>query len=243
MEIRHVPQKSLKAKNEIHPSCHTESRLFVHGKDLLKIYNEKPGRNKVNTISRLSLIQNDGIVSPLYGVSLYNTKNINGYGMKYYKDFITLRSYLDKQSISFEERRYIAHKLCQIYDFLLENDFCFCDIHGENIIIKGEEIKFLDMDGGLFSSDVTPEEYHKMIYISKKYLAELCLQVLLSTTQIISMCNKDTKIHLLKRANSVQRKFLLHIFEYNMDKDFNPKDYIDEFSESYIRTERRLLKI
>ena len=57
------------------------------------------------------------------------------------------------------------------------------------------------------------------------------------------MCNKDTKIHLLKRANSVQRKFLLHIFEYNMDEDFNPKDYIDEFSESYIRTERRLLKI
>lgn len=242
MEIRHIPEKSLKAKNEIHPNCHTESRLFVNDKDLLKIYNSKPNRYRANNISRLSQIIHDGVVTPLYGVSLYNEKNLNGYGMRYYKEFITLRSYLSTHSLSFEERNFIAHRLCTIYNFLLENNFCFFDIHGENVIIKGEEVKFIDVDSSTYIDDLDQSDFNQLVYISRQYLSELCLQVLLSTNLVFSALKKEDKMRIFRRANLEQRKFLLHIFDYN-ESEFNPEDYIDFFTEGYAKQERRILKI
>ena len=130
-----------------------ESIRFYNDNELIKLPHKKylkDDRGKI--IEELYNLNNDNIVTPIYGIT--DKKGIIGYSMNYLKDYIDLEHYLSSNETSFEERKHLMIELSKIFDYFDTVNFAYHDLHSNNIMYKDDNIKLIDLDGGVFKGYV-----------------------------------------------------------------------------------------
>ncbi len=227
MNIIQVDTKHLE---EYKPNTHSESKLYLYYGELLKII--LPSiltETRKETIKLLHDINHPNCVTPLYGVSTNWNSDLDGYGMKYY-NYPTLYEFLQINNLSLQEKRKIAHRICAILKDLEKYDYIYSDIHTDNILIQGDDIKLIDMDCGYFKKYVS-ETYDYRLARAKNYLAHICYQILIGLEWDLLYDNRFMrKRMLLDVSTPKQKEFLMHVFGKSVG-NFEPEEYIDLFSE------------
>ena len=237
MNKTYITKKSFKNLEYLKGKIHTESNIFINNNELYKfLKKEYYYREKI--IERLDILNNNNIVIP--NTILYDKKGFLGYSMTYYKDYKELEN-TDLQKLNFEQRKSLCIKLCNILDYMTNNHFAYPDIHEDNILIKDEDIKIIDLDSGIFK-DIDLEKYDEYLRTSNYLLSNLCLSILYSKSYI------DFEKLLLynnKILNNLPKN-IIEFYNYIINKDgkfISTIDYIDKIDENMINDTKKLLKI
>lgn len=232
---------SVKKCEKLTPDFNTESTLYLDGtnKILYKIIKKEfLTLERIKTIEKLSEIENAFLVTPLFGVSLKDWKNIEGFAMKYYSDYITLAKYILSSNLSFEERKQLIYRLSTIFESFKAIGFKYIDVHSDNILINSEgSIKVADTDSGIFEPYKEEDTDYAII---NNYITKLYYQILTGKVSFRSVSNSQIS-RLIGRATPKQQIFLYHSFDRECSLSFNPVDYIEYFDEDIIEDAKLIL--
>lgn len=232
---------SVKKCEKLSPDFNTESVLYLDriNKILYKIIRKEfltPER--IETIKKLSEIENEFLVTPLFGISLKDWKNIDGFAMKFYSDYITLAKYISNSNLSFEERKKLIYRLATIFESFKEIGFKYIDVHSDNILINPEKsIKVVDTDSGIFE----PFRENDTDYgIINNYITKLYYSILTGKVSFRDVSSSQIS-RLIGRATPKQQTFLYHSFDRECSLSFNPVDYIEYFDEDIVEDAKLIL--
>jgi len=230
-------------KNKLKNLNNQESKLYTYENYLYKkIHNYLLTKERIQTIDELSILNNPSYVTPKK-IVIYKNK-INGYLMNYYKEYKQITQYILNKNITLEERKNISKKICMLIKELENIDILYTDIHSDNILIKDNDIKLIDMDSVLMPWNNKDIEIRNKIKIYiQNYLADLSLQIMTGSENIYRRkVTKQQKNKILSICNNNQKEFIEHSFETNYN-NFNAIDYIDEFDNQTINNIRLELRL
>lgn len=240
MKFVRISDKELSKCHKLHADYHSESELYIRNDDVLKIL-KSIGPRKAKTIEGISEIQDSSFIVPKYGIVRSNQSSVCGYGMKYYNEYITLTKFILNNNLSLEEKRKLAIRLCKILAKLEEYNFIYYDIHSDNILTKEDDIKFLDLDSGLFIENDNID-YNIAIIESKKLLCDLCFQLLLGTDINFCKIEDSKKKRLLGRCcNKEQYDFIEHVLNMT-DTYIEPIEYIESLDDEFVEDSKLTLR-
>lgn len=145
MKIKQL-KKSIKSKMiPITKRLNTESELYLYNETLIKLYNSKVNlEDKKRILEKLSTLDVKGCLIPNY--ALYEGNTLSGIQMDYLYDYDAIYDILNDGSLDFNTRKMIALKICQIILEIETKNAIYHDIHEDNILIKENDIKVIDMD-------------------------------------------------------------------------------------------------
>ena len=183
MESKFVSKRFLN-DFKAHISNGTESIRFYNDEYFLKfIKKEYLNQDRIYTIERLDELKHDSLVTPEF--LLYDRTGTLGYGMINYRDFsfidtIISGSIFDKtDKESFERRKELMIKLSKAIDFINNNGFAYYDIYSKNILFNHNDLKLIDLDGGVFKGHKNQEtDYDSAFYFSSHRIALFTLAYL-----------------------------------------------------------------
>lgn len=232
-------------------SINNNSTIFIKGKELIKMpkIREDIKRSNLERMIITELDENVEYISSILGnhyilpkYSLYRSKvaplNYKGYGMDFYEGYKTLSSTIESNEYSFQDRVYLCKSLCDAIIKLEKYKVAYWDLHTDNILINGKDIKICDMDSIVSSKVSGYIEYKKSLMWSYKHLSLLLLSILYSIDNVdfenIIKNNKDKRF--IKDSK---------IFKRVIDKNyymFYPDKYLDSFTEDYVENTKLILK-
>lgn len=182
MESKFVTKKYLK-DFIFHFNGGTESLMFYNDDVFLKILKKDfLTKDRKEIINRLDEFKNDNILTPLFllhdrtGIIGYATHNCLDYS---FIDELLTNSLFDTNIEEFKKRKDLMIKLSKTLDFLYNKEFAYYDIHYKNILLKDNNIKLIDLDGGLFrgynNHEVTYPvaikfSYHRLLLFTLSYI-------------------------------------------------------------------------
>jgi hypothetical protein len=235
MEKKYITKTNFKKLKYLNPPIHTESILFYDDNNIYKLLN-KDCLDREKTILKLDRLTNDNIVTP--NGLLHDRRRFLGYYMKYYKDYYPL-NIVDK---TFKEKKEYCYRIYNILKFLNDNQFAYYDIHSNNILIKDDDLKLIDMDSGIFLDDDI-EKYDT--YLRKENYALSCY--LLSLLYDIN--KYDLILKLLNNKNTLSKivpDYLINFYNYVIDETgtfIDTMNYIDLIDENHIKETKHILKM
>lgn len=218
---------------------HTESDMFLYDNDLIKVFKKKIHINKQDTILSLDKIDINECVIPKY-VFRYGT-NVVGYGMDFYKDYNSLYSLINNESLSYNERLNIAIKLYQIIMYLDNKGICFHDIHSGNFLYLNNDIKVIDMDSVIDSNIYGRDCFNYNMKLTYLRLARLCFSLLLNERIILPFeINSEEISDIINYFEGNKREFFKYVFGFDVN-NISFIDTINEFNEEDFTLIRKYL--
>lgn len=153
---------------------HHESDIYIHDQNTLyKVLLSSSRVLREQSIYRLSEYTNPDTVLPRD--LLYNENYcFIGYSMDYLSDYSVSKDVIFGD-MSFEDRQKFAFKVASIIEGFMNDGFIYWDIHSENIMYKGNDIKIIDMDSIKFRDDYSTEGYKYEQMRAHQSLTLLCL--------------------------------------------------------------------
>ena len=190
-----------------------ESSIYVYKDRLYKLLNEDClSKHREENIEELSNFNNPNCVFP-------ENKIVNNYGEflgveeEYLKGYKTLAFYLNHNYLEYEKRKQIAYKICEIQNYLDNNNISFVDMHSNNLMIKDDNLKLIDLD----SAEIINERSEVFNYIRRELicrnLAISCYQALFGYNINVYNVRRDRIARLLSKANANQADFLYKVFD------------------------------
>ena len=218
----------------------TDPYLSNHSNNnLTGIVNYQTIETQENILKEISKINEEEFVLPnrvLYKKRV-DTQNLIGYDMTNLKYYSELEEYLETNDISFNDRKKLSEKLCEIFTGLEKYKISYWDIHARNIMINGESLKVVDMDS------VTAKETNGAF----SYRVDLSCSYYNLSSLILSILYNINEEYLLKkiksgRINSLLKKNELfkNVIEFD-GKIIYPIEYLNDFTEDYVKETRRLI--
>ena len=231
MNKKYITKRSFNKLNYLANKIHSESELFFNDDEIYKFLKGQYLDRK-QVIERLDILDNSNIVTP--NSLLYDRKGFLGYTMTYYKDYIEL-SNINLKKLSFNERKNLCLKLCDTINYMSEKNFAYPDINEENILIKDDNIKIIDIDSGIFK-DIDKEKYDFSLRFSNYLLSNICLSILYSKNYY-----DFTRFDYV----STIPKELSDFYDFIVNRNgafISTMEFIDKIDENTINKSKKLLK-
>lgn len=234
-------KKSIKRKMiPISKRLSTESDLYLYNETLIKLYKSQIDlENKKRVLEKLNSLNINGCLIPEY--ALYTNDILCGIQMKYLDDYDTLYDVLNDKTLDFETRKNIAIKICNIILEIEKNNAIYHDIHGDNFLIKDNNIKTIDMDNILLPSRFDKEEYEINRLESRRRLIYLCLELLLNTNDLNINSFSNSRLRCVYTLSNTKQRQLYDFVFLDKDNEINPLEYIDYFDEDYTKSIKKIL--
>lgn len=104
-------------------------------------------------IYKLCELNHENAVTPEF--LLHDKTGLLGYAMINYRDYTFIGDEVENKLFkidleAFNKRKQLMIKLSKLFDYFNINDFAYYDIHDRNILYKDNDIKLIDLDGGIF---------------------------------------------------------------------------------------------
>lgn len=166
-------------------------------------------------IENLHNFDHENIVIPIQ--SIYDKNRFIGYTMKYLKGYQTFDKYLDNKT-SFNQRKELLLKLASVFDYFDEKKFSYHDIHNKNILYKDDDIKLIDLDGGVLKNFVNDNiNYETSIRAEKKSLSRFLLSKLygINEGKLLNLNKNDIKLLLSMLPDSIKE-----LYDYAINDDY-----------------------
>jgi hypothetical protein len=227
--FKELNKDELKTFTSYKPNNNAESKLYIKEDIILKLLlhdlNTKDRRNTILTLNELNYKSIPTHIEPI------KYKSRIGYISTFYKTHQTLDKFIYDKSFSIEERKKLINLIAKSFEYLRLKEFLYKDIHYENFIYDGQDLKIVDLDSGIFKSNINKKEYQEfeknMIQINNR-LSRLYLQIMFGnyTDRLLySNSNKFTES---------QKEYLLHAND-RLDGIYNPESEINSFDKENIR--------
>lgn len=242
MEKRIISDKYFDKLSSFGHSCN--SILYRDGDDLIKIlYDPECGdtyEKRENKFQLLERIVEPEFVLPKYLVYVdeIKTDNLRGYGMDYLEDYKVVSSIINNKEYSHKDKLEICRKICDAITKLEKYKISYWDIHSENILINGKDIRICDMDSVTSKNIDGDYSYRSDLSDSYRYLTSIMLSILYEMDEFDLIKN-------LKRKKS--RKFVKEseMFKRVANSEgyiFYPDKYLDIFTEDYVNETKALIR-
>lgn len=244
MRTKYLEDNLLKNAKEFNPCMHCQSKLYILEKQLYKIFKDEfREEERMQTIISLSKFNNQecGIPNTLL-LDNRKDKNFMGLGMNFYKDFCELKEVFD--SLSFKERQAFAIKIALLMEGFESEKYVYNDIHSRNILVKGTDIKLIDMDNGCFSSIIGNREYERLLNYSYMHLSQyiLCLLFGIEVHPFSKIITKNLALF-ERNSNGKQMNIINSAMILEQDKLFRVSDFLESITQDYVEQIKPQLKI
>ena len=221
MEERIITKKDLKDKSLGYIEG-GESKCYYDDEILMKIIKPsllKDDREKI--IRQLYSFNNNDIVTPLFAIK--NNNKFIGYGMQYLKGYPSLADYFKNNVTSFEERKELMIRLSKVFDYFDQMNYAYYDIHSYNILYKNDDMKLIDLDGGVikgFKNDKL--DYDTALQLAKKNLAKYTLHTITGVSEYYfnSLRIYKKKSDVISFINSLPEN-VRKLYVYALNNDYN----------------------
>ena len=218
MSILNINQKYLK-NFEYDLNYGSESTRYFNDEIMIKILNKDcllDDRQQI--IELLHNFNHDNIVK-LYD-DVYEKNMFVGYTMKYLKGYMHFDKF-QKSNTSFNKRKEIIMKIASIFDYFDKMNFAFHDIHKRNILIKDDDVKLIDLDGGVLYGYVNGNiDFDTSLKNEKKSLSRFLLSTLYSVSENELLDTRDRKKD-YKLLISMLPKYLKGFYEYTLNDEYS----------------------
>ena len=233
-------KKSIKSKMiPITKRLNTESELYLYNETLIKLYNSKVNlEDKKRILDKLSTFDIKECLTPTF--ALYEGSTLSGIQMDYLYDYDAIYDILNNSNLDFNTRKMIAFKICQIILEIESKNAIYHDIHEDNILIKGNDIKVIDMDNILLPNELDKYEYEIDRLQSRRRLIYLCMQLLLNKVDFNISDLHDSRARSIYTLSSPKQKEFYSFTFLGTDNKINPADYLDYFNEDYIEAIKKI---
>ena len=168
--------------------------------------------------------------------------------MPYYRNYQTLYEY-NITSISLEERKQIAHTICKKIKKLNDLGFLYLDLHSNNILVRNNDIKIIDMDSCklrdlLLYKDIGKDYYEQTLCDIENYLSTLIMQILFGINLDVSIyLSLEKQKKLISKSSDKLKPFYTHAFELQSKSTYNCEEYIDLSDETTINDAKLILRL
>lgn len=219
------------------------SNLYINGEDLIKSLNYPVLGDSFAIMEKkfelLDKITEQEYILPKYLLYLesLNASNLKAYGMKHFVDYDVIEKMIHDGNCSYKDKLEICKKICDAFINLEKYKIAYWDIHSDNILVKGKDIKICDMDEVTFKLTDGDYAYRSDLADSYRYLTSLVLSILYEI-------DESDLIRILERKRS--RKFVREskMFSRVASSEgyiFYPDKYLDMFTEDYVKETREML--
>lgn len=221
----------------------SESKLYIKDDLLYKILldnhrNEKRKRN----IELLSKYNHPNCVFPKDIILNEKTNEFIGLTIDYLKDYKTLYKSIKTDKMSFERRKHIAIKICEIQSHLEKEKISFVDIHSNNIMIKDNDIKLIDLDSAsFFEENLSPVYEHLRQDIISDRLSKLFFSLLYGKELKYEEIDEERINKLLKYSTKKQQELIEKVFLFK-STIIDPREYMEDFDEQDMEVCRLILR-
>ena len=242
MKSLFINENSLKKYKKIKSDFNNESNIYIKDELLYKILlDEHRNLERLNNIKLLSSYSHPNCIFPKDIVYNKVNKYFIGLTIEYLKNYKTLSKSLEDNNLTFDKRKELAYKICKVQSFLEKENISFLDMHSNNIMVKDDDIKVIDLDSAVIhNNDYSDVFEHIRKDIISSNLAQVCFQLLYGKD--VKFTNEDNKIimELLSISNRRQRVFLEKALLHKSHL-IHPIDYLDEFNENYMEESKLVL--
>ena len=198
-----------------------ESYCMHNDTELVKMIKKrllKGDREKI--IRELYYFDYPDIVKPLYAV--IDKNKFVGYGMEYLKGYNELANYLNKEKPAFIERKDLVIKLSKIFDYFDTMKFAYHDLTYQNVMYKDNDIKLIDLDGGVLNGYTNYGlDYNAAVRVAKKSLAKMALYVINNTNglEFDGLRANKKKKYVISFLDSLPEN-VKNLYMYALNNDF-----------------------
>ncbi|NLC48128.1 MAG: hypothetical protein GX758_02040 [Tenericutes bacterium] len=224
-------------------TVHHESDIYLYDpQTLYKILLSDNRLTREHVVERLAHYDNPNCIIP--ESIIYNEYNeFVGYSMKYLKTHI-LSTKIIFGNDDYDYRMFISKKISKIIESFDNDDFVYWDIHPDNVMIRGNCIKVIDIDSIRYFDGLHNELYDDNKIASHQLLCQLALSYL-SKMDVLAL-GRTLEGDILKEcfAPAFQGKelsdILDNVFGYPEEILF-PSQFIDYIKEKDLSESRNLL--
>ncbi len=134
--------------------CETDTaRLFKIGNSIIKIFRPDAERTSMCAAVIQAVVEKRDVLSQIHELVLpndvlYLNDKVIGYRMPYIQG-VTLREFLRDSNVSYTHKLKVLSHVHSVLRRLSQLEFycAYGDLHEDNVIVKGENAYFIDMDG------------------------------------------------------------------------------------------------
>ncbi len=227
--FKQLTKDELKTFTSYKPNNNAESKLYIRDDTILKLLlhdlNTKDRRNTILTLDELNHKSIPTNIEPI------TYKSRIGYTSTFYRTHQTLDKFIYDRSFSIEDRKKLISLIARLFEYLKLKEFLFKDIHQENFIYDGQDLKIVDLDSGTFKSNISKKDYQEfeesLIQIDNR-LSRLFLRIMFGKyTDRLLYSNSD-------KFTESQKEYLLHAND-RLGGPYNPESEINSFDKENIR--------
>ena len=237
-----VNNEKLSKFKKLKTTINYESTIYTNNNILYKVLNEDFATiNREENIDEMCYLSHPNCIFPK-GKILNENNVFIGLYEDYLKGYKTIYNYFKNHNISLENRKEIAHIICQTQKYLESIKLSFIDLHENNIMFDGKNIKLIDLDSAEF--------IHKELSDVFEYLRKdlICKNLSITIYQILlGKCFKTNDIdkYAFSQLRNISNNKQLELLNKFVDKGniIDVEEYIESFNEDYVEECKLILHI
>ncbi len=231
----------LNGTTELNKIYHSESFLYKKDNTLYKLLKSKQRTlNREKTLNYIQCLDSKECVLPQD--IIYTKQSQSNPFMGFTSEFLPqnlfkmLSEIIEDNSIPFKDRLTIAKKISALMECFERYKIVYFDLHADNIMISGTDIKFVDMDSVICKGLTTSLDYRVNLNIMCENLANLILCIIyrIDSLSFGRSILENNKRLFYRNGNEQMRR----VFDKSSSHDGKvsyPTDDIDYFDENAVR--------
>lgn len=243
MKLKAVDEHEVEKLPVLRHTEHHESDIRICNQETLyKILLFDSRLTREETVHRLCYYENEDCIVPRE--VLYNdVAEFIGFSMRFLHDYEITRNIIFKD-LPYETRMEIAKNLIRIVEGFEKDDLVYWDVHPDNAMVKGTDVKLIDMDSIKYKDTCTPDDFIEQQKRSHKKLALVALSFLskMDMLQLSKACPPELLKGLFENAFQGHElsQYLEPVFDYPTEVIY-PSDFITHIKEKDLAACKNIL--